>query len=223
MARLPRLVVADHPHLLVQRALAVRPAFVDSTDRQRYLDTLREALAAEGVQLHAYALLADEVRLLLTPRSTDALGRLMQAIGRRYVSAYNRRHGRAGTLWEGRFRCAVVEPGPSCLDAMLWVAGSSQDPDATSGLHHIGARRDGIVTDPPEYWSLGNTPFERELAFRQRLSAGLPPARAAQILRCAHGGWAIGSPTFADAMAAACGRPTRPRPRGRPPLGRPGS
>ena len=60
MARLPRAVLPGQAHLVVQRALAGRPAFVDRIDRQTYLGALREALVVEQVQLHAYALAADE-------------------------------------------------------------------------------------------------------------------------------------------------------------------
>ena len=43
MARLPRLVLPGHAHLVVQRAQGARPVFADESDRRRYLDTLREA------------------------------------------------------------------------------------------------------------------------------------------------------------------------------------
>ncbi|MBX3634968.1 MAG: transposase [Rubrivivax sp.] len=216
MARMPRLVLPGLPHLVVQRALAGRPAFVDADDRATYFGALREGVAAEGVQLHAYALTAQEVRLVLTPPSGAALARLMQHLGRRYVSAYNRRHGGQGTLWAGRFGCAALEPGDACLDAMLWVDGASDEPVATSAARHVGARADPLLSDPPAYWALGNTPFDREGAFRERLAAGLPAARSDELRRAVLGGWVVGSPAFAAEAGSAVGRPARPRPRGRP-------
>lgn len=217
MARLPRLVLAGHRHLLVLRALDGQPAFADAADRQAFIDALREALATERVQLHAYALLPGEVRLLATPPGPEPLSRLMQSVGRRYVRAYNQRRGRSGTLWDGRFRCAVVEPGANCLEAMVWIDASTDDPQASSAAHHTGARRDSLLVDPSEYWSLGNTPFEREGAYRARLGTGLSPARALEIRHAALGGWAVGSPNFLETVSTLAGRPARPRPRGRPP------
>jgi len=215
MARLPRLVLAGQPHLVIQRALVRHAAFADAEDRARLFDVLREALAAERVQLHAYALRSDELRLLVTPPEVRSLARLMQAIGRRYVVAYNRRHGRSGTLWDGRFRAAAVEPGEPLLGAMVWVEQTDDASAATSAAHHLGKLRDVIVTDPPAYWRLGNTPFEREAVWRERLAHGLSAADALRLRRAALGGWAIGSPAFV-AAAAASGRPAEPRPRGRP-------
>lgn len=216
MARLPRLVLPAVPHLAVQRSLAGTPAFVDDDDRVRYAEVLREALATERVALHAYALADREVLLLATPSQAESLGRLMQAIGRRYVSAYNRRHGRRGPLWEGRFRAGPVEPGASVLDAMLWIEHHGASGARTSAEHHTGVRRDPLLTDPAEYWQLGNTPFERENAWRERLGHGVRAELDARLRSSALGGWAFGSAGFV-AAAGTAGRPAAPRPRGRPP------
>lgn len=216
MARLPRLVLAGHRHLVLLRALDGVAPFADEFDRQGFIDALREAAAAERVQVHAFGLHEHEARLLLTPTAAPGLSRCVQAIGRRYVSAYNRRHGRSGTLWSGRFGCALVEPGGPVLDAMVWVEAGAV---AGSAPHHLGERRDMSLGEPAEYWALGNTPFERELAWRERLDAGLPAPVQAGLRRAAAGGWVHGTPVFVQALAGqvAVSRPVRPRAPGRPP------
>jgi putative transposase len=218
MARLPRLVVAGHAHLVILRALAgVKGLFDEEADRASFTAALREAAATERVQVHAWALLDTEALLLATPAEAQGLGRWVQALGRRFVTAYNRRHQRTGTLWEGRFRGAVVEPGAPRVAALLWVDGQSADPALTSAGHRGGGPRDALLTDLPEFWLLGNTPFEREAAWRARLAEGLPAAEAAELRRAALGGWAIGDDAFKAALATAASRPAAPRPRGRPP------
>jgi putative transposase len=216
MARLARLAMAGQAHLVRQRGHRGGPVFVDAVDRAAYRAALHEAAVAESVQVHALALLDDEVLLLVSPGQATSLGRFMQSVGRRYVSAYNRRHRHAGTLWDGRFRCGVVEPGATRLDALRLVDGRSAEPGITSAAHRTGAVRDASLIDPPEYWQLGNTPFEREAAWRSLLAAGLPAARGDALLRAANGGWAAGSAAFAELAEAEAGRPARPRPRGRP-------
>ncbi len=216
MARLPRLVVAGQAHFVVQRGHSGAPVFADDTDRAAYLAALREAAATEQVQVHAYALLPTEVQMLATPAEPAALSRLMQALGRRYVAAHNRRHGRSGTLWDGRFRCGVVEPGTTRLQALCLIDGASAEAGRTSAAQRQGGSRDTLLVDPPEYWQLGNTPFEREAAYRALLQAGVPPAAAQALRRAALGGWAAGSPGFKAGLASASSRPAQPRPRGRP-------
>lgn len=218
MARLSRLAVAGQAHWLLQRGLSGRPVFHDDADRDAYLAALRESLAVARVQLHAFALAADEVHLVITPAEASGPSRLMQALGRRYVSAYHRRHGGSGTLWDGRFRSAVVEPGAALLAVLALVDGLAPEPGHGSAAHRSGRPERRVpLTDPPEVWTLGNTPFERESAWRRRLNDGLPPAEREALLAAVRGGWAVGSPGFVHGLAETLHRPTQPRPRGRPP------
>jgi putative transposase len=223
VARLPRLVVPGQAHHLVQRGHNAQPVFIDDEDRRQYLAALRDALRAHAVVLHAYALLDDAVQLLLRPLSETALSRMVQAVGRRYVAGFNRRHGRSGTIWEGRFRAGVVQQGESTLQSMLMIdALASPRPSRwSSAPHRLGLARDPLVSDPSEYWRLGNTPFEREAAYAALLAQGLDEAVVRRIEHAAANGWALGSPQFLVDMAQQSGRPVRPRARGRPRLSRP--
>ena len=214
MARLPRCVLPGHAHYVIQRGHSGQPTFQDDDDRRACLDALREAAAASRVVVHACAMPDTELHLLLTPPDSMALSRTIQTLGRRYVSAYNRRHGRSGTLWDGRFRCAVLEPGAWRLAALLLVDGMA---GAVSAAPRAGGTQVPWFVDPPEFWQLGNTPFEREAAYRTRLVQGLPASQAQQLRDSALGGWAVGSAPFIAALAAQTARPLRPRPRGRPP------
>jgi putative transposase len=217
MARLPRLVLAGQAHYLIQRGHGKPPVFADAQDRSAYLLALRDASGQENVQIHAYALLDHEVQLLATPASAPALGRLVQAVGRRYVSAYNRRHARAGTLWDGRFRCCVVQAGAARLEVLRLIDGLSNDPALTSASQRLGGTTDPLLIDPPEFWQLGNTPFEREATYGRLLRQGLPVAVVDRLRRAVLGGWALGSAGFVADVEEISSRPAKPRQRGRPP------
>jgi len=225
MARLPRLVVAGHPHHLVQRGNNGEVIFRDASDRQLFLQLLGEAAVAHGVAVHAYVLLDTEAQWLATPATAPALSRAVQALGRRYVSAFNRRHRRTGTLWEGRFRAGLIESERYFLACLRHVeqapvaAGLAAEPAEwpwSSAAHHLGLRRDPLIADHPLYWALGNTPFERELAYRAWLEQSPADADKLALAHAANQGWALGSPTFLARLADETARPLRPRNRGRP-------
>lgn len=225
MARLPRVGVAGWPHLLVQRVHDGQFLARDDTDRHALLAALRESAHPLGVAVHAYTLGSDHFHLLLTPPTDEALSLLMQALGRRYVPTFNRRHGRQGSLWSGRFRATVLEPARYLLDAMVFVdthavrAGEvlrCADDAWSSAPAHLGLRSDPVVTDHALFWALGNTPFEREAAWRQRLDAGLSPVQLAELARAMHAGWALLTPASARVLEGQTGRRLTPKPRGRP-------
>lgn len=220
MARLPRLALPGFVHYVIQRGHNGQPVFLDSVDRSLYLAAITAAAAVEPVQLHAWALLDTEVQLMATPGSASALSRFMQAVNRRYVTVFNKRHGRSGTLWDGRFRAAVVEPGALRLQVLALIdsVGADHAPTSTPARQRLGGAHEPLVADPPEYWSLGNTPFEREAAYRALLADGVAPATAALLRRAALGGWVAGLTSSALQRADEGGRPLTPRRRGRPRL-----
>lgn len=203
--------------------------FHDPADRDSYRANLLEAARTARVAVHAYALLPAEVRLLVSPEGEAGLADMMQAIGRRYVRGFNQKYGCTGTPWEGRFRSAVIESraqflpclrfvetitGPSGCDAEA-LPGPSPD-RYSSAAHHLGLRVDPIISDHPVFWALGNTPFEREAAYRRFAAQPAAQSEVAAILLAALNGWALGSAEFAVMVGNQAGRRSLPATRGRP-------
>ncbi|MEQ1805968.1 MAG: transposase [Burkholderiaceae bacterium] len=225
MARMARLCIADQAHLVIQRAFGAETVLADAADNHTYLAHLREAAALARVELHAFALLPTQVRLLVTPRHASALGSMLQAAGRRFVAAYNRRHDRSGRLWDGRFHAAVIDAETHFVECLRFVEaapvqlGLVQRADEwpwSSAAHHTGLRSIPGLADHPQLWALGNTPFEREAVCERLLRIPLAQARIDALEAAARSGWAAGPPTFADAMARLVKRRVRPGRRGRP-------
>jgi putative transposase len=171
-----------------------------------------------------------EVLLLATPAETASLARFMQGLGRRYVKAFNHRHGRSGALWEGRYRTTVVDPASHLLACIRLVeqapmraglAMRTGDWPWSSAAHHAGQKADPIVTEHTAYWQLGNTPFEREARYARESAVLLTDQETERLLAAARHGWPIGSDVFLQALRRTTDRPVQPRPRGRPKQPRP--
>jgi putative transposase len=217
MARLARLCIPGHPHLVQQRGHNGQPVFIDEADIRGFLRMLVEAAKANGVAVHAYGLAAGEVHLLATPATADSLSRLMQAIGRQHGQAFNRRHGRSGSLWDGRFRTAPIDGEQHLLAAMRYVESAVPDLRASSASHHLGQAIDPVVSDHSLYWALGNTPFDREVKYRTWFEQGASSAEAERFRRAVTQGWPLGEASFIDSLSQVTTRRLAARPRGRPP------
>lgn len=226
MARLPRLSIAGLPHLIEQAGHNGQPVLTDAVDRASYRALLAASSAQAGVAIHAYCLGSARVVLLATPDRADSLSRMMQALGRRYTSWFNRRHGRSGTLWSGRFRATVIDPHGELVAAMRHVESDAAIAgDATptgdgqpqsSAAHHLGLLQDPLVSDHAAFWALGNTPFDRHAAYRRLVMQPLAPAERARFDDGMRKGWALGSAAFLAELARQSARRVEPRRPGRP-------
>lgn len=225
MARLPRLSLPGLPHYVVQRGNNLQPIFMDAQDYACMKALLREMGQRFGVELHAFILLPNQMHLLLTPAQADSLPQFMQSVGRSYVRTFNNRHGRSGTLWEGRYRGTVLEPQAWMLPAMVvlesqavaqGVAGRAVDHVWSSARHNAGAQVDGMLRLHPAYWSLGDTPFAREAAYALLLDRGPTEEVEEVVLGAALKGWVLGSDSFVQSLQSGTQRRLQRQRAGRP-------
>lgn len=226
MARLPRLSIAGLPHLVEQSGHNGQLVLTDATDRAAYRRLLGESAGQAGVAIHAYCLGATRVVLLATPERADSLSRMMQGLGRRYTSWFNRRHQRSGTVWSGRFRATVIDPEAEVVAAMRHVeadaalagdaAAQLDEERVSSAAHHLGVIHDPLVSDHAAFWALGNTPFDRHAAYRRQVMQPLEPAQRARLDDAMRKGWALGSEAFLQSLARESPRRLAPSRPGRP-------
>lgn len=225
MARLSRLTLADMPHHIIQRGNNGAEIFADVQDRQAMLDLLREMARRFDVDVHAYVLLPNHFHLLLTPRTAEALPQFMQAVGRSYVRYFNNRHGRSGTLWEGRYRCTVLQAEDWLIPTMVSMdlnpvrAGLAQKaadwPWSSYGAN-AGLRNDALVSPHRVFWTLGNTPFARDAAYAKAVEAGLGGSIQERISHAALRGWALGDEAFIEKLQQQTDRRVTRQRAGRP-------
>jgi putative transposase len=169
MPRSPRPVIPGQPLHIIQRGNNRMPTFFCTEDFDYYLRVVGEATRRVGCSLHAYVLMSNHVHLLVTPHDAQGAARMMQAIGRRYVRYVNKRHGRTGTLWEGRFRSTLIDSESYFLACSRYVelnpvrAGIVCDPAAyrwSSFCCNALSEADALITPHPAYLALAARPAE---------------------------------------------------------------
>ncbi len=225
MARLPRLTLAGYPHHIILRGNNRQAIFMDMADFQRMLALLQTHAIEQGVQVHAYVLMSNHLHLLLTPLQNDSLPKMMQAVGRTYVLYFNKRYGRSGTLWEGRYRSALIQTERYFLACMAYidlnpvragmVAQAADYPWSSHG-HYIGRQNEAWLTPHPMYWEMGNTPFAREAAYAAMIQAGVNQEQQQALTSSALSGWALGEKSFVQGLQKQTSRRVNPAKAGRP-------
>lgn len=162
----------------------------------------------------------NHVHLLVTPNAEDALSQTMKAVNERYVPRFNRRHGRTGTLWEGRFRSNVVQSERYLFTVQTYI---EQNPVRASMVRHPAefhwssyltnatGSPSGLVTPHERYLALSRDCDERGKAY-QRLFGIPTTAKQLEMIRQAiAGGYAMGDKAFTTALEDSKGISVTPR------------
>jgi len=225
MARPPRLSLPSHPHHVIQRGNNRQPIFLEEKDYEVFLDCLREAKRKFGARLYAYVLMTNHVHLLIEPEREGDLGRFMQSVGRRYVRYFNDAHSRTGTLWEGRFKSALVSRDEYLIMCSRYIernpvrAGMVAHPrDYRWSSYHRRAlgQSDDLLEDDPWYAGLGKTEVQRSQVYHDWLETSCTEAEWDHIRKATQQGRVVGSDTFQNEMGSRVGRRLNGETRGRP-------
>jgi putative transposase len=216
MPRWPRLAAAGLPMHITQRGNNRGVTFVDDEDFVQYRNLLRHASVRESCAIHAYTLMSNHIHLLLTPAGATGASRLMQRLGGSYVRYFNRRHRRSGTLWEGRFKSALVDSSTYFLACSRYIdmnpvrAGMVAAPGAYpwSSFAHLGlSHSDPLLTLHDVYLALGDTDQKRSRAYRALCRAREHDVAIPNIQATTQLGTVLGDAAFRVAVSRRLQRP----------------
>jgi putative transposase len=225
MARLPRLDLPDVPQHVVQRGVDRQPCFARDDDYLRYRQELGEAALKHACAVHAYVLMTNHVHLLVTPAGPGGVSRMMQAIGRRYVAGFNARYRRTGTLWEGRFKSALVDSDEYVLACYRYIelnpvraamAAQPGDYRWSSYACNVHGRHDARITPHGAYRASGATEADRRAAYADLVASGVDIEQAHDLAMHTQQQKPWGSERFRRRIEALTGGAVEVRPRGRP-------
>lgn len=214
MPRRARIQLPGVPVHLIQRGNNRSACFYADEDYRFYLDHLTEQAQKHGCTLHAYCLMTNHVHLLLTPAKADSLGRLMKALGQRYVQYVNRTYRRSGTLWEGRFRSCLLQEEAYVLACYRYI---ELNPVRACMVEHPADYRwssyranaqgeEGCISPHPLYLALGQQTEERHAAYRELFRYELEPELVDEIRQATNGNFVLGDGRFAAEVERMLGR-----------------
>ncbi len=120
MARPLRLEFPGAIYHVTSRGNARADIFLDDDDRGLFLDVLAECITRFGWLCHAYCLMDNHYHLLIeTPTGNLCAG--MRQLNGIYTQRFNRRHGRVGHVFQGRFKAILVERDSYLLELSRYV------------------------------------------------------------------------------------------------------
>lgn len=136
MARLPRLDGPGLTHHVIHRGNNRQRIFHESADYARYVDLLEEGVARFGHEVLAFCLMPNHVHLVIRTRDVP-LSDVVQNAAFRFAAWSNRRLGRVGHVFQGRFRSFLVTRDAYLLALVRYV--------------HQNPVRAGLVASPDQH------------------------------------------------------------------------
>jgi putative transposase len=82
--------------------------FLDDQDRAGFLALLGETCERFGAAVHAYCLMGNHYHVVLSTRAAN-LSQAMRHLNGVYTQRFNRRHGKVGHVFQGRFKAVLVD------------------------------------------------------------------------------------------------------------------
>lgn len=109
MPRIPRGETEEGIYHIINRGNMRMQVFDDMEDYEYFLELLEKASKREKVEVHAYCLMPNHFHLLLIPKESNSLSKLMQWVMTSHVRYYHKKNKTSGHIWQGRYKSFIVE------------------------------------------------------------------------------------------------------------------
>ena len=139
MARPLRIIYPGAFYHITSRGNEQKAVFKSIRDREKFLEYLESASERYDAVIHVYCLMDNHYHLLLETPSGN-LPQIMRHINGAYTTYFNIKRGRAGHLFQGRYKAILVEKDEYAKELSRYI--------------HLNPVRAGMVELPEEYeWS----------------------------------------------------------------------
>jgi REP element-mobilizing transposase RayT len=154
MARPVRVDVKGGWYHVTARGIERRAIFADGRDHEHFLELLPEMAERYGVELHAYVLMGSHL-LIRTPHGNASAA--IQWLNVSYSVWYNRKRGRVGHLFQGRFSSVLIDgEGAWAMSASVYIH-----------LNPVRTKSQGLGKRANRAESRGLVPMDREVVQRR--------------------------------------------------------
>lgn len=139
MARPHRIEFPNAFYHVITRGNQQQDIFSDDSDKTAYLNLITRYKEKCRFVLYAYVLMNNHVHLLI--EATDLpISKIMQRINQTYTQHFNRKYGKAGHLFQGRYKAILCDRDAYLMGLIRYI--------------HLNPVRAKIVRRPEEYaWS----------------------------------------------------------------------
>jgi putative transposase len=120
MARPLRIEYEGAHYHVTTRGNERKAIFRDDIDRRKFIELVAGAVEQFDLRIHAYVLMDNHYHLMVESGQTG-LSRALRYLNGVYTQSINRRHKRAGHLFQGRYKAILVEKESYLLELSRYI------------------------------------------------------------------------------------------------------
>ena len=179
MPRAPRLIVEKVPYHIINRGNNRQSLFFNNKDYSFFIKLLKDGKKKYKIRVYGYVLMKNHIHLLIEPLEKSQLSSYLRWVCGKYTQYINRMYKRTGTLWEGRYKSAIVGSGEYFLKCLRYI---EMNPLRAGIIREFGEYRwssynyyaygikVGLIDENPWYIGLGKDQKGRQSAYQKFLN-----------------------------------------------------
>lgn len=176
MPRQARIIIPNFPYHVLNRGNNKEIVFFDDEDFRFFLRQVKKYKEKFGIKIYHYCLMPNHYHFLVEPPTPDALAKFMQALMLVYAQHIQRKYGKVGHIWQGRYKSPIIEKEDYLVQCGYYIednprrAGLKKDLKDwswSSYQFYAFGKPDPIVDIDPDYLKLGAMPEERQENYRK--------------------------------------------------------
>lgn len=211
MGRKVRVFLEDTPQHIYIESLSDVEIFRDNSDCELFYENMLTLSKKNSLNIHSYTFMKNFIEFVATPETVESLPKFMQSLGKTYVTYYNKKYNRTGTIWSGRYKSSIVEPKIYLLPVMRYIESFSSQ--YSSHPRNALAQKDPLIVFHEQYKTLG---FTDEVRIKEYNSIELSLEKAEFISQSVAKQTVTGSDYYIKELEKKIGEKLTPRKRGRP-------
>ena len=119
MPRNPRIEIAGYYHI-VNRGVEQRVIFKEPADYEYFEELMCFYAKSYAITIHNYCLMSNHYHLLIEIEHEN-LSKFMKQVNSNYAIYFNKKNGRSGHLWQGRFKSWYVTDEAYLYTLMCYI------------------------------------------------------------------------------------------------------
>lgn len=121
MPRRTRLLIPNACYHIIQRGNQKQNIFLEGADFEKYLEILLRYKRKYDFKLYAYCLMPNHIHLIVEVKNGNDLAKIMQGVSLTYTLWFNKKYGKVGHLWQGRFKNMVIQKDRYLIDCLNYI------------------------------------------------------------------------------------------------------